>query len=810
MVPGQHAQQQYQQPLKPGQESPQAQALQQRLLTDATRKVQEHAYYMKQAMEQKNLPVILDRAAHMVGELGGPPHGHQHSSSSSTTSSGPSNTGLSAKLNPKNYYELYMRALEEMPTFEDYLYNLVKHPIPPDSIQIVDSNTIRRKPYTMRELYDCIQYCPRVVSRLYLQIAAGSALIRSGEVGAKWVINDLSQAIRCEQNPIRGLFLRNYLLTALRDKLPDDPAPASGAPGLQTIESEEEIGEVKEEFDDQEKGNVRDSYEFVLTNFEEMNKLWVRIQHLPGEGHNKDVKKRRERERNDLRILVGTNLVRLSQLESVTSKIYGEVILPRILDHIVVNGDPLSQAYIMDCLVQVFPDEYHIETLPILLNVCPKLRDKVNIRTILQGLMDRLANYLAEEELLDESDTNQVKKALARDSFGLFEECVQNVYNARGPKLTSREVIRLQTALLQFSVKCYPGNMSQIARCLSVCVTALRQANASYDIPDGTTTNLPEDKVIIKPLDDVSINELEKLLSIPLDTLGLRVLELDKYSQLLAFLPWSNRKGVAVKMLAAIESLGSAPSSVQEIEQLFGVIEPILRDEHQTVHAPAMQADSMARATNLMAGLGVSVDHSQNVSSFHEADPNIVHALSKENRLVSKLVHLLDNQDTDTLFEMLNVARNHLSQGGLNRSSQTLVALVFASVKLARRIFLQESTQATNAGAEPSNGGKVVEGASEVASEEAGSEPTSEGPETQEKGEGAEAQVEEHVDPSPAAEQTAPKAVRYVLGTFNSVLFGRSTNHSLFPQLPESVCVHARDNLDDFEGKARLCRQALP
>jgi vacuolar protein sorting-associated protein 35 len=107
-----------------------------------------------------------------------------------------------------------------------------------------------------------------------------------------------------------------------------------------------------------------------------------------------------------LRILVGTNLVRLSQLEAVTSKIYGEVILPRILDHIVAAGDPLSQAYLMDCLVQVFPDEYHIETLPILLNVCPRLRDKVNIRTILQGLMDRLANYLADEELLDESDTN--------------------------------------------------------------------------------------------------------------------------------------------------------------------------------------------------------------------------------------------------------------------------------------------------------------------------------------------------------------------------------------------------------------------
>lgn len=681
--------------------------MQQRLLTDATRKVQEHAYYMKQAMEQKNLPVVLDRAAHMVGELGGPPHGAQHHTSS-TSSSGPSNTGVSAKMNPKIYYELYMRALEEMPTFEDYLLNLVKQPVPTDQIQIVDAahgSTLRRDPYTMRELYDCTQFCPRVVSRLYLQISAGSALIRSGEVSAKWVINDLAQAVRCEQNPIRGLFMRNFLLTALRDKLPDTPAPPPGAPSLQTIQSEETLESDKRESQsvagEHDAGTVKDSYEFVLNNFMEMNKLWVRLQHLPGEGKSKDVRKRRERERNDLRILVGTNLVRLSQLECVTSKIYGEVILPQILEHIVVSGDPLSQAYLMDCLVQVFPDEYHIETLPILLNVCPRLRDKVNIRTILQGLMDRLANYLAEEELLDESDTNQVKKALARDSFGLFEECVQKVYNARGPKLTSREVIRLQTALLQFSIKCYPGNMSQISQCLGVCVSALRQANASYEAPEGTVANVPEDKIVIKPLDEISVAELEKLLSIPLDSLALRVLKLAHYSELLAFLPWANRREVAINMLKAVDAAGSTPSSIAEFEQLFSVIKPIVVDEG-TTHTPAANDYTAARATSLMAGLGVS--HSPHISfgaSFNENDSERLKAVEKENILVSKLVHLLDHENVDTLFEMLTVARSHISQGGRNRAGQTLVAVVFAAVKLAKRLSQPSSTPAQGSTTEP-------------------------------------------------------------------------------------------------------------
>lgn len=58
---------------------------------------------------------------------------------------------------------------------------------------------------------------------------------------------------------------------------------------------------------------VKDSIDFILMNFAEMNKLWVRMQH---QGHSRD-REKREKERQELRILVGTNLVRLSQLECI-------------------------------------------------------------------------------------------------------------------------------------------------------------------------------------------------------------------------------------------------------------------------------------------------------------------------------------------------------------------------------------------------------------------------------------------------------------------------------------------------------------
>ncbi len=69
-------------------------------------------------------------------------------------------------------------------------------------------------------------------------------------------------------------------------------------------------------------GNLQDSISFILTNFIEMNKLWVRLQH---QGHSRD-REKREMERKELRILVGTNLVRLSQLEGVDLPLYKKVL----------------------------------------------------------------------------------------------------------------------------------------------------------------------------------------------------------------------------------------------------------------------------------------------------------------------------------------------------------------------------------------------------------------------------------------------------------------------------------------------------
>eukprot|EP00560_Eucampia_antarctica_P001657 CAMPEP_0197835270 /NCGR_PEP_ID=MMETSP1437-20131217/25280_1 /TAXON_ID=49252 ORGANISM="Eucampia antarctica, Strain CCMP1452" /NCGR_SAMPLE_ID=MMETSP1437 /ASSEMBLY_ACC=CAM_ASM_001096 /LENGTH=1019 /DNA_ID=CAMNT_0043440573 /DNA_START=48 /DNA_END=3107 /DNA_ORIENTATION=+ len=673
-------------------------------------------------MDDDDLAATLERAASMLAELGDPSSHHHHHVERAMT------------LSPKSYYELHMRALEEMPHLEDFLMSMTEDD--PDS---------------MRDLYQAAQYCPKVVPRLYLQICAGSVLMRASHthphahLNTRQVLLELANAVKCVQCPVRGLFLRHYLLQATRDKLPDSPPDLADAQHHQFLQQQQDVDNDNNDpnagLDHDSKSNsqdepaqesknpvgtVKDSYEFVLNNFIEMNKLWVRIQHMPASPNNtytlsvsanpytyqdpqhqqqrpdKEARKKRERERNELRILVGTNLERLSKLDGVTANIYGTAILPTILEQISVCRDALAQAYLMDCIIQVFPDEYHIQTLDLFLSVCPKLRDKVNVRTILTAIMERLANYYADEILLNEPHTNQTnhgdnQKTLHNDAFQIFHDCIQAVFQARGPNMPAKEIIRLQTALLNFSLKCYPSRMDHLSLCLQTCVMSLT----------GKTTP-KQNSLPLKPLDSVAVDELEKLLSIPLDTLALRVLDLDHYSDLLTFLPWDNRKQVAVVLLKAVEASNTILQDLHQITQLFHIILPLIQTEeaayieqHQQhsgrgEHSNIDNIANSIKKADLLDSLGVREPSTSlffrrdSVRSNDKACEELTAMLREEQFLLAKLVHLLHSQDTDQHFEMLNIARIFLSKGVKERRALALPPLIFCALDLVKRVMLLE------------------------------------------------------------------------------------------------------------------------
>lgn len=77
--------------------------------------------------------------------------------------------------------------------------------------------------------------------------------------------------------------------------------------------------------DENETGNINDSIDFLLSNFIEMNKLWVRMQF---QGSKMDQEKR-ESERKMLQDLVGKNLTYLSQLDTLDFDLYSTSVLDK-------------------------------------------------------------------------------------------------------------------------------------------------------------------------------------------------------------------------------------------------------------------------------------------------------------------------------------------------------------------------------------------------------------------------------------------------------------------------------------------------
>lgn len=564
-----------------------------RYLQDASKAVEEQALYMKRAIDGDHLQLALNHATEMLREL---------------------RTNV---LTPKNYYELFMKILDEMRGLEEFL-------------TLLQQNGTK----SIAEIYEQVQICANVVPRLYLLCCVGGVYIVSKEAPAKDILNDLVEVIKGVQHPMRGLFLRYYLTLTSKNKLPDVGSPYEG------------IG-----------GNIEDAYSFLLQNFVETNRLWVRLQN---QGDSKN-KKKREKERQDLRILVGANLVRLSQLEGLTVHEYKASVLPKILEEVMSCKDNIAQTYLMDCVIQVFPDDFHLSTLADVLQACSSLKEKVNVRNILESLMNRLAAHSINTKGANSGGDSDLAPGSKTNSFNLFNECITTLIEGRS-NMSLTETLCLQTVLTNFALKCHATRIDYVAHCLSTSRSLISKtdflANSAAADPSSTTEEVTQ--------------EIENLLSAPLTSLSLRVLEIPFFGTLMSYLPWGNWKEVAATLLKSIITSNSPLSNAIQVEQIFQMIAPLLRDK-DTGASTAVKSEDEDTETPM-----------ERLSS----------KFKEEQYLVARMPHLMRSDDTDNLLALLKVARAAFAGGGSSRIQFTFPPLVFAAIALTRKVHEREKVYA--------------------------------------------------------------------------------------------------------------------
>lgn len=264
-----------------------------------------------------------------------------------------------SQLSPKNYYELYMSVFDSLELLSNHL--LQSH-----------QSKQKRKPSTqfLSDLYELVQYSGNIIPRLYMMICIGTTYMATDDAPTKDIMKDMIEMCRGVQHPVRGLFLRYYLSQRVKDLLP--------------LDSESDF---------------KETVKFLISNFIEMNKLWVRLQH---QGHSSE-RELRYAERKELKILVGSNLVRLSQIvddysdknpEFSSVQFYQENIFPVITEQIIQCRDHLAQNYLIDVLIQIFPVPFHFATLEGLLNdVFLSLNPALRRSELVFTLVDRFLTY---------------------------------------------------------------------------------------------------------------------------------------------------------------------------------------------------------------------------------------------------------------------------------------------------------------------------------------------------------------------------------------------------------------------------------
>ncbi|OCK73693.1 vacuolar protein sorting-associated protein 35 [Lepidopterella palustris CBS 459.81] len=571
-----------------------------------------------------------------------------------------------SSLGPKQYYELYMAVFDALRHLSVYLRD--NHPV-----------------NHLADLYELVQYAGNIIPRLYLMITVGTVYMAIEDAPVKEIMKDMMEMSRGVQHPVRGLFLRYYLAGQARDHLPT----GSG---------------------DGPEGNLQDSISFILTNFVEMNKLWVRLQH---QGHSRE-REQRTKERQELQLLVGSNLVRLSQLVDLEN--YKKILNP-LLEQVVQCRDVLAQEYLLEVITQVFPDEYHLHTLDQFLSATARLNPHVNVKAIVIGLMDRLSAYAQREseseppekrrkneeeatvKLMDQlritkerkeikppaqqngdaseslnagaeeasitSSTTAVAPAVEDETpeadgeatksrgipdnvrlFEIFHEQVASLVKMQ--RLPIQDTIALLVSLANLSLNIYPDRLDYVDQVLTFANEKVAQFANSADLHSQATQS-----------------QILNLLLAPIKTYVslFTALALPSFIPLLHSQPYPTRRAVAGEVARSLLRNQTPVTSVENLESVLEILKVLIKEGIQ--QAAGYPGGPIQRKAM-------------------ETDETI-----EEQGWLARIIHLISGPDNDTQFKLLQSARKSFAEGN-ERVRYTTPALITSSLKLARRYKARE------------------------------------------------------------------------------------------------------------------------
>jgi hypothetical protein len=140
---------------------------------------------------------------------------------------------------------------------------------------------------------------------------------------------------------------------------------------------------------------------------------------------------------------------------------------------------------------------------------------------------------------------------------------------------------------------------------------------------------------------------LVKLLSVPLESLFIAVLDMNHYPTLMKYMRFANRRTVALRIVKAVINDKNPLSSPKTVDQLIDFVMPLLQDDKDSA--------------------------TEEPYEFEEGQ-----------EAVAKLVHLVKHaKNLDLYFELLMKFKRVFVKGGVKRLKYSCPALIFALFRLS-------------------------------------------------------------------------------------------------------------------------------
>lgn len=528
-------------------------------------------------------------------------------------------------LTPRNYYSIFTVILDELQFLEQFFKEEY------------------RRGRRMKHLYDSVQQAQNIIPRLYLMITVGRVYIDSGETTAKNMLFELLNAIKGVQNPTRGLFLRYYLLKMMKDKLPD----------------------TKEDIDF--------SLKFILQNLEEMNRLWIRL----STGCSGNEKLIREKERNELKVLVGENIIRISDLCSLTVEKYQSDVLPKIITILLETKDTLSQQYILECVIHAFTETFNISCMNIILETLSKVVPTVDIKSLFINLMEKLSKFIGDEQKRKEenqehqqnteetpnNDNNFDVQVEIEKIFGILKSNIDKLVEDSISSKTADElkIIELLVAFMKFTLKCCPNNQ-KIETVNHICKSV-------YSIlKESSSTKQTKD----------TVKQVLRILNLPLEN-KISIFKIPLFSELMAFLDYSSRSTLALTILDNLSQVSRKKVYIS--------------DEIPIDNQEADEDDILNTPEKILALLGYIRPLTENSSDSLEIDKA---QFTYEQLSVSKFIFAIKEKNPEKYSEMLKLVQKVFILGGESRVKFTIPTLINVYINLINNCyygFLGQSNQ---------------------------------------------------------------------------------------------------------------------